>query len=302
MPSLTRKSSTSLFEKYRREHAWQIREFLFTLKLLSRNPSAVVGFVIITSMVLIALASPLIAPYNPIRISLSERLSPPSLTHLFGTDEMGRDILSRVMYGARISLRIGVLVIVIAGGLGSLIGAVAGYLGGKTDNIIMRVMDVILSFPPLVLAMAMAAALGPNLNNAVIAVAFVMIPKFARMVRGEALAVKEKQFIAAARASGAGNLWIIIHHILPNCFSSVIVLATLILGDTILVAASLSFIGLGAQPPTPEWGAMISVGRKFLMDQWWYPTFPGLFILMTVIGFNIMGDALRDILDPRIRR
>ncbi|MEJ2024904.1 MAG: ABC transporter permease subunit, partial [Deltaproteobacteria bacterium] len=264
--------------------------------------SAVAGFVIITSMVLIALASPLIAPYNPIRISLSERLSPPSLTHLFGTDEMGRDILSRVMYGARISLRIGVLVIVIAGGLGSLIGAVAGYLGGKTDNIIMRVMDVILSFPPLVLAMAMAAALGPNLNNAVIAVAFVMIPKFARMVRGEALAVKEKQFIAAARASGAGNLWIIIHHILPNCFSSVIVLATLILGDTILVAASLSFIGLGAQPPTPEWGAMISVGRKFLMDQWWYPTFPGLFILMTVIGFNIMGDALRDILDPRIRR
>jgi peptide/nickel transport system permease protein len=302
MPSLTHKSSTSLFEKYRREHAWQIREFLFTLKLLSRNPSAVAGFVIITSMVLIALASPLIAPYNPIRISLSERLSPPSLTHLFGTDEMGRDILSRVMYGARISLRIGVLVIAIAGGLGSLIGAVAGYLGGKTDNIIMRVMDVILSFPPLVLAMAMAAALGPNLNNAVIAVAFVMIPKFARMVRGEALAVKEKQFIAAARASGAGNLWIIIHHILPNCFSSVIVLATLILGDTILVAASLSFIGLGAQPPTPEWGAMISVGRKFLMDQWWYPTFPGLFILMTVIGFNIMGDALRDILDPRIRR
>jgi len=302
MPSLIHKSSTSLFEKYRREHAWQIREFLFTLKLLSRNPSAVAGFVIITSMVLIALASPLIAPYNPIRISLSERLSPPSLTHLFGTDEMGRDILSRVMYGARISLRIGVLVIAIAGGLGSLIGAVAGYLGGKTDNIIMRVMDVILSFPPLVLAMAMAAALGPNLNNAVIAVAFVMIPKFARMVRGEALAVKEKQFIAAARASGAGNLWIIIHHILPNCFSSVIVLATLILGDTILVAASLSFIGLGAQPPTPEWGAMISVGRKFLMDQWWYPTFPGLFILMTVIGFNIMGDALRDILDPRIRR
>jgi peptide/nickel transport system permease protein len=302
MPSLTRRSSISLFEKYRREHAWQIREFLFTLKLLSRNPSAVAGFVIIVSMILIALTSPLIAPYNPIRISLSERLSPPSLAHLFGTDEMGRDILSRVMYGARISLRIGVLVIAIAGGLGSLIGAVAGYLGGKTDNLIMRMMDVILSFPPLVLAMAMAAALGPNLNNAVIAVAFVMIPKFARMVRGEALAVKEKQFIAAARASGAGNLWIIIHHVLPNCFSSVIVLATLILGDTILVAASLSFIGLGAQPPTPEWGAMISVGRKFLMDQWWYPTFPGIFILVTVIGFNIMGDALRDILDPRIRR
>jgi peptide/nickel transport system permease protein len=291
-----------VFASYRREHEWQIRELLFTLRLLARNPSAVAGCVIIAAMVFIALSAHYIAPYDPIRISLSERLSPPSPIHLFGTDEMGRDILSRVMHGARISLRIGVLVIVIAGGLGALIGAVAGYLGKQTDNIIMRIMDVILSFPPLVLAMALAAALGPNLNNAIVAVAFVMIPKFARMVRGEALAVKERQFIAAARASGAGTLWIILHHILPNCFSSVIVLGTLILGETILIAASLSFIGLGAQPPTPEWGAMISVGRKFLMEQWWYPTFPGLFILVTVIGFNILGDSLRDVLDPRIRR
>jgi peptide/nickel transport system permease protein len=286
----------------KREHEWQIREFLFTLRLLSRNPSAVAGFVIIATMVLVAFTAPYIAPYDPIKISLRERLSSPSIVHIFGTDEMGRDILSRVMHGARISLRIGVLVIAIAGGLGAVIGAVAGYLGKHADNIIMRVMDVILSFPPLVLAMALAAALGPNLNNAILAVAFVMIPKFARMVRGEALAVKEKQFIAAARASGAGSMWIIFHHIIPNCFSSVIILSTLLLGETILIAASLSFIGLGAQPPTPEWGAMISVGRKFLMDQWWYPTFPGLFILVTVIGFNILGDALRDILDPRIRR
>ena len=286
----------------KKEHEWQIREFLFTLRLLSKNPSAVAGFVIIATMVLIAVTAPYIAPYDPIKISLRERLSAPSTVHIFGTDEMGRDILSRVMHGARISLRIGVLVIGIAGGLGVVIGAAAGYLGRRADNIIMRVMDVILSFPPLVLAMALAAALGPNLNNAILAVAFVMIPKFARMVRGEALAVKEKQFIAAAQASGAGSMWIILHHIIPNCLSSVIILATLLLGETILIAASLSFIGLGAQPPTPEWGAMISVGRKFLMDQWWYPTFPGLFILVTVIGFNILGDALRDILDPRIRR
>ena len=291
-----------MLNSIKREHEWQIREFLFTLRLLSKNPSAVAGFVIIATMVLIAVTAPYIAPYDPIKISLRERLSSPSIVHIFGTDEMGRDILSRVMHGARISLRIGVLVIAIAGGLGAVIGAVAGYLGKHADNIIMRVMDVILSFPPLVLAMALAAALGPNLNNAILAVAFVMIPKFARMVRGEALAVKEKQFIAAARASGAGSMWIILHHIIPNCFSSVIILATLLLGETILIAASLSFIGLGAQPPTPEWGAMISVGRKFLMDQWWYPTFPGLFILVTVIGFNILGDALRDILDPRIRR
>jgi peptide/nickel transport system permease protein len=288
--------------EFKKQHAWQIREFLFTLRLLRRNPSAVAGFIVITVMVLMAFSAPYLAPYDPIRIDLKARLSPPSKDHIFGTDELGRDILSRIMHGARISLRIGVLVILISGGLGALIGGVSGYAGKRSDNIIMRIMDVILSFPPLVLAMALAAAMGPNLNNAILAVAFVMIPKFARMVRGEALVVKEKQFIAAARASGAGSLWIIVHHVVPNCLSSVIVLATLILGETILIAASLSFIGLGAQPPSPEWGAMISVGRKFLMDQWWYATFPGLFILLTVIGFNIFGDALRDILDPRIRR
>lgn len=291
-----------MIDDFRKQYAWQIRELQFTLGLLRRNPSAVGGFAIILAMVLMALSAPLLAPYNPIQISLADRLAPPSAAHWFGTDEIGRDILSRVMYGARISLWIGIVVVAIAGGLGAIIGAVAGYLGRSVDNVIMRVMDVILSFPPLVLAMALAAALGPSLNNAVLAVAFVMIPKFARMVRGEALAVKEKQFIAAARASGAGSFWIVWHHILPNCFSSVIVLGTLILGETILIAASLSFIGLGAQPPVPEWGAMISVGRKFLMDQWWYATFPGLFILVTVIGFNIFGDALRDVLDPRIRR
>ncbi len=291
-----------MLNEFRKQHAWQIREFLFTIKLLRKNPSAVAGFIIITAMVFMALSAPYVSPYDPIKINLRERLSPPTTSHLFGTDELGRDILSRVMHGARISLRIGVLVIVLSGGLGAIIGGISGYSGKGADNIIMRVMDVILSFPPLVLAMAMAAALGPNLNNAIMAVAFVMIPKFARMVRGEALAVKEKQFISAAKVSGARSMWIILHHIVPNCLSSVIVLATLILGETILIAASLSFIGLGAQPPSPEWGAMISVGRKFLMDQWWYATFPGLFILTTVIGFNIFGDALRDIMDPRIRR
>jgi peptide/nickel transport system permease protein len=291
-----------MWNRFRREHQWQIRELLFTFRLLSQNASAVAGCVIIAVMVFMAVFASLLSPYDPIRISLPERLKPPSAVHLFGTDELGRDILSRIMHGARISLRIGALVVLIAGGLGALTGAISGYVGQRLDNLIMRVMDVILSFPPLVLALALAAALGPDLNNAILAVAFVMIPKFARLVRGEALAVKERQFIAAARAAGAKSLWIILHHILPNCLASVIVLATLVLGEAILIAASLSFIGLGAQPPTPEWGAMVSVGRKFLMDQWWYATFPGLFILTTVIGFNILGDALRDILDPRIRR
>ena len=279
---------------------WQ--EFLLTVRLLRQNPIAMAGVVILTTMMIMALCADFLTPFDPIRISLSERLQPPGLSHWFGTDEMGRDILSRVMFGARISLRIGFIVVLISGGIGSIIGAVAGYYGGRVDNIIMRLMDVILSFPSLVLAMALAAAMGPSLNTAIMAVAFVMIPKFARLIRGDALAVKEMQFISAARVSGAGNGWIILNHILPNCLNSVIVLATLTLGDTILIAASLSFIGLGAQPPTPEWGAMISVGRKFLMDQWWYATFPGLFILVTVIGFNILGDALRDIMDPRIRR
>jgi peptide/nickel transport system permease protein len=291
-----------MWSRFRREHQWQIRELLLTLKLLGRNASAVAGCIIIAAMVFMAVFASVLSPYDPIRISLAERLRPPSAVHLFGTDELGRDILSRIMHGARISLRIGVLVVLIAGGLGALTGGISGYVGQRVDNLIMRVMDVILSFPPLVLALALAAAMGPDLNNAILAVAFVMIPKFARLVRGEALAVKERQFIAAARAAGAKGLWIILHHILPNCLASVIVLATLVLGEAILIAASLSFIGLGAQPPTPEWGAMISVGRKFLMDQWWYATFPGLFILVTVIGFNILGDALRDILDPRIRR
>lgn len=291
-----------MWSRFRKEHQWRIEELLFILKMLGRNPSAVAGFVIIAAMVFLAVFAPLLTAYNPVWISLGERLTPPSGVHPFGTDELGRDILSRIMYGARISLRIGILVVLIAGGFGAIIGAVSGYAGGQADNLIMRVMDVILSFPPLVLALALAAALGPDLNNAILAVAFVMIPKFARLVRGETLALKERQFIAAARAVGAKGLWIILHHILPNCFSSVIVLATLVLGEAILIAASLSFIGLGAQPPTPEWGAMVSVGRKFLMDQWWYATFPGLFILTTVIGFNILGDTLRDILDPRIRR
>ncbi len=291
-----------MWSRFRREHQWQIRELLFTFRLLRRNASAVAGCIIIAVMVFMAVFASVLSPYDPIRISLPDRLKPPSAIHLFGTDELGRDILSRIMYGARISLRIGMLVVLIAGGLGALTGAISGYVGQRLDNLIMRVMDVILSFPPLVLALALAAALGPDLNNAILAVAFVMIPKFARLVRGEALAVKERQFIAAARAAGAKSLWIILHHILPNCLASVIVLATLVLGEAILIAASLSFIGLGAQPPTPEWGAMVSVGRKFLMDQWWYATFPGLFILTTVIGFNILGDALRDILDPRIRR
>ena len=272
-----------------------------SLWLLMRNPSAVAGGLIVLLMALMALLAPLLAPYEPNVVNLAERLLPPSAAHWFGTDEMGRDILSRVIYGARVSLIIGLVVIALAGGIGTLVGATAGYLGGRVDNLMMRVMDVILAFPTLVLAMALAAALGPSLKNAILAVSFVQIPKFARLARGDALDIREKLYIKAARVSGFSSPWIIAHHVIPNCLASLLVLATLTVGETILVAASLSFIGLGAQPPTPEWGAMIATGRKFLLDQWWYPTFPGLFIVITVIGYNILGDALRDVFDPRLR-
>ena len=272
-----------------------------SLWLLLRNPSAVAGGLIVFLMALMAVLAPLLAPYEPNVVSLAERLLPPSAAHWFGTDEMGRDILSRVIYGARVSLVIGLVVITLAGGIGTLIGATAGYIGGRVDNLMMRLMDVILAFPTLVLAMALAAALGPSLKNAILAVSFVQIPKFARLARGDALDIREKLYIKAARVSGFSAPWIIAHHVVPNCLASLLVLATLTVGETILVAASLSFIGLGAQPPTPEWGAMIATGRKFLLDQWWYPTFPGLFIVITVIGYNILGDALRDVFDPRLR-
>ncbi len=293
MPWPTRKSDTE------GRRPWPVPGS--ALWLLMRNPSAVAGGGIVLLMALMAILAPWLAPYDPNVISLAERLQAPSAAHWFGTDEMGRDLLSRVIFGARVSLVIGLVVIVLAGGLGTVAGAAAGYLGGKIDNLVMRVMDVILSFPSLLLAMALAAALGPSLRNAILAVAFTQIPKFARLARGEALNIRERLYIKAARVSGFSSPWIIARHVIPNCLATLMVMATLTVGETILVAASLSFIGLGAQPPTPEWGAIISVGRKFLLDQWWYPTFPGVFIVLTVVGYNILGDALRDVFDPRLR-
>ena len=272
-----------------------------TLYLILKSPLTLFGALLVILLILMAIFAPLIAPYNPNKISLREKLAPPSLKHPFGTDEVGRDLLSRVIYGSRISLQVGIVVVLLSGIPGILIGAFSGYYGGQLDNIIMRFMDIVMAFPPLVLALSIAAALGPSLVNSMMAVAFIMIPKFSRLVRGETLALKEKPFVLATRAQGGKPLFIIFRHIIPNSLSSVIVLASLVMGDAILVAASLSFIGLGAQPPTPEWGALVSVGRKYILDQWWYATFPGLFIFLAVMGFNLFGDGLRDILDPKIR-
>ncbi len=260
------------------------------------------GAAIVLALVVVAIFAPWIAPYSPTRINLRERLQPPSGKHLFGTDDAGRDILSRVIYGSRVTLRICVLVVGLTLVIGTLLGLVSGFFGGWVDELVMRVSDVFLAFPALILAMAIAAALGPSLENAIVAMVAIWWPRYARVTRGQVLSIREIDFVAAARAAGASSFRIMLRHILPNCISPVVVQATLDLGEVVLTAATLSFIGFGAQPPTPEWGAMVSVGRNFLRDYWWYTTFPGLAILITVMGFNLLGDAVRDILDPRLRR
>ena len=267
-----------------------------------RSRLAVLGAAIVLALVVVAIFAPWIAPYSPTRINLRERLQPPSGKHLFGTDDAGRDILSRVIYGSRVTLRICVLVVGLTLVIGTLLGLVSGFFGGWVDELVMRVSDVFLAFPALILAMAIAAALGPSLENAIVAMVAIWWPRYARVTRGQVLSIREIDFVAAARAAGASSFRIMLRHILPNCISPVVVQATLDLGEVVLTAATLSFIGFGAQPPTPEWGAMVSVGRNFLRDYWWYTTFPGLAILITVMGFNLLGDAVRDILDPRLRR
>jgi len=233
---------------------------------------------------------------------MSIRLEAHRFQHPLGTDDMGRDILSRIIYGSRISVLIGIIVVLIGAVIGIIVGAVSGYIGGAGDNILMRIADMFLSFPPLILAMAIAAALGPNLRNTIIAIALVRWPVYARLVRSQVLSIKNSQFIEAIRSMGGSDIRILFIHILPNCLSPIIVRATMDLGTVILAAAGLSFIGFGAQPPLPEWGAMVSDGRQYIVSEWWVATFPGLAILMVVVGFNILGDGLRDVLDPRLRR
>lgn len=250
---------------------------------------------------MVSLAAPLVSPHNPYTLNLTDRLKPPGSIYLLGTDELGRDIQSRIIYGARLSLLAGVGIVGIAGLFGIVIGSVSGLLGGKVDQAVMRLMDIMLAFPSLVLALALSAALGANFRNSILAIAIVKIPVYVRLVRGQALSIKERQFVKAAQTFGAPKVWIISRHIIPNCLSPVVVQATLGIGEAILIAATLSFIGLGAQPPAAEWGAMVSMGRIYLLDQWWYASFPGIAIFITVIGFNLFGDGVRDMLDPRFR-
>ena len=268
---------------------------------LVRSPNLMVGAGILVVVLGSAIFAPQVAPHSPIDQAFTDQLRPPSPQHLFGTDEFGRDVFSRVLYGARIALVIGVLADGIAAALGVSLGVLSGYLGGRVDAVVMRSVDVMLAFPYLLLAMIVVAILGPSLVNAMIAIGIVYTPQFARLVRGAVLAIKEQEFVEAAGAIGAGVVRVLGRHILPNVLSPIIVMATLTVGFTIVETAGLSFLGLGASPPTPEWGAMLATGRSFMLTAPWIATFPGLAILFTVVGFNLMGDGLRDLLDPRLR-
>lgn len=269
------------------------------LRVLMRNPLAVVGALILLVLLVTAAFAPWIAPYSPLGQDLGERLLPPSAAHWMGTDELGRDIFSRVIYGARITLMIVALVAVISAPLGLLIGAVSGYFGGWVDKILMGITDVFLSMPKLILALAFVAALGPGIENAIIAIAITSWPAYARIARAETLTFRNAEFISATRLLGASHGRIIVQHVLPLCTSSMIVRVTLDMAGIILTAAGLGFLGLGAQPPLPEWGAMISRGRTFILDQWWVATMPGFAIILVSLGFCFLGDGLRDALDPK---
>ena len=269
-------------------------------RLRASNPARV-GFVIIAFFILLATFAPLVSPYDPLEQTLVQRLKAPSAEHIFGTDNLGRDVFARVLFGARISLQVGILAVALGLTFGTVFGLLSGYFGGWTDTITMRTMDIMLAFPATLLAIAIVAARGPGLTNTMIAVGVIQIPIYARIVRGAVLGNKEREYVQAALALGAGHGRIMFRHILPNSLAPIIVQATLGFATAVIEAAALGFLGLGAQPPEPEWGAMLSDGYKFLVGAPWALIFPGSAIMLTVLGFNLLGDGLRDALDPRTR-
>lgn len=270
---------------------------------LKKNKMAVAGLIILSIIVLVAIFAGFIADYDTVVIkqNLSKTLKPPSAENWLGTDEFGRDIFARLIHGARVSLKVGVLAVALAIVVGGALGAVAGYYGGRFENIVMRIMDIFLAVPSILLAIAIVAALGPNLVNLMITIAISSIPSYARIVRASVLSIRDQEFVEAAKAIGASDARIIFKHIIPNALAPVIVQGTLGVAGAILSIAGLSFIGLGIQPPAPEWGAMLSGGRQYLRYAWWVTTFPGVAIMITILSLNLLGDGLRDALDPRLK-
>lgn len=282
-----------------------IREFRVSFYLLNRNYLQRISLIVIALLVLVAIFAPWIAPYPTHAISATnpkDKLLPPSSQYIFGTDELGRDLFSRVIYGTRISLQTALIAVGLSLLIGVPLGAIAGGVGGVVDEVIMRITDVFLSFPPLLLAIAIASFLGPSLKNAMLAIAISWWPWYTRIIRGQAVSIRERQFIRAARTIGTPLHKIVFSHILPNTMAPVIVQASMDIGGVILTIASLSFLGLGAQPPTPEWGLLISTSRTYFMNAWWYSTFPGIAIFLTVLVFNLIGDGIREVLDPKTRK
>jgi peptide/nickel transport system permease protein len=293
-------ATETLRERYERVAAGG--ELADLWRRLRRNRAAVIGAGIVLVFVLLAVLAPVLVPYNPIQGNLNDRLLPFSGTHWLGTDELGRDLLSRILYGARVSLQIQIVAVVLALIVGVLLGSLSGYLGGYVDSLIMRCMDILLAFPGIFLALGIIAALGPGLVNLMFAAGISSIPQFARIVRASILSLKEREFVEAALALGSGSSRIMFRHLLPNCLAPIIVQSTLRMATVLLTASGLSFLGLGVQPPTPEWGAMLSNSRSYLIVAPHVATIPGVAIMVVVVGFNLFGDGLRDTLDPRLRQ
>ena len=274
-----------------------------TIYILRRNPRMIVGGFIVLAWLFVAAFAPIIAPFDPIKVNVIDSLQPPSATHWLGTDDLGRDVFSRVLWGSRISLSVGLISVSIGLLVGTSLGLAAGYLGGKFDLIIMRGIDALLAFPALILAIAITSALGPQIQNAMIAIGIVAIPAYARLTRGQVLAVRAREFIVAARTIGCSPLRIVMRHVFPNVMNALIVQATLSTAFAILAEAALSFLGLGPQPPYPSWGQDINYSQRYLPNlKWWMSVGPGIAIFTAVFAFNFLGDALRDALDPRLRR
>jgi len=286
-------STFSLTESQRQRYARLARKF-------RRNRKAMIGLTIVVALLIVAIFAPLIAPYSIQKTDIVHRTQPPSLSHPFGTDNIGRDIFSRVVMGSRISLYVGFGSIVGALLMGTTIGVVAGYFGGTTDEVLMRTMDALMSFPPILLALTVMVVIGPQLNNVILALAFVYTPYIARVARSAALSVRNEAFVDAAVARGESHGYIVFREVLPNCLAPLLVQASINVSFAMLSEASLSFLGLGAQPPTPSWGLMINVGRGFMQQAPWLIVFPGIAIGITVVGFNMLGDGLRDVLDPKV--
>jgi peptide/nickel transport system permease protein len=283
-----------------RAHAAWVRRYRGWLQFRA-NGLAMAGLIVVIIMVVASLAAPLLAYQDPSAQDLANRLAPPSAAHWFGTDELGRDIYARILYGGRITLGMVVAVVLLVSPVGLAVGSIAGYLGGLPDRILMRITDVFLAFPRLVLALAFVAALRPGITSAIIAIALTAWPPYARQARADTLTVRRTDYIAALRLTGAGSGRIILRHVVPLCLSSVIVRITLDMSGIILTAAALGFLGMGAQPPMPEWGTMIASSRAYILQQWWVPTIPGVAIFVASLAFNLLGDGMRDVLDPRQR-